>query len=145
MRTLAVVIVALAVPSFAVARPAHAPETRLEFKVRTAPVTSAWNCPLGHYTGGGYYTGWVNQLWPSAPHGARRQVIQLEAVRHRVPLRLMLGVWGAESSFGRAASHFGLTAWFPGRGTSGNFAYDAHLAAKLLDRLFRGCHGRHSL
>lgn len=114
-------------------------------KVRTAPVTSKWNCALGQYTGGYYYVGHVNSLWPYAPRGSRRDVVLLESIRHRVPFRLMLGVWGAESSFGRAASHFGLTGYFPGRGTSGSFSWDAHLAAKLMDRLYRGCHGRSAL
>lgn len=113
--------------------------------VRSAPVTSKWNCALGQYTGGYYYIGHINSLWPYAPRGPRRGVILTESIRHRVPFRLMLGVWGAESSFGRAASHFGLTGYFPGRGTSGSFSWDAHLAAQLLDRLYRGCYGRHSL
>ena len=113
--------------------------------VRSAPVGPSWNCVLGQYTGGSYYIGRVNQLYPYAPKGPRRGIILTESIRHRVPFRLMLGIWGAESSFGRAWSHFGLTGYFPGRGTSGNFSYDAHLAARLLDRLYRGCHGRSAL
>lgn len=115
------------------------------WKVRSAPVTWQWNCPLGQYTGGHYYIGHVNRLWPYAPRGPRRGIILAESMRHRVPFRLMLGVWGAESSFGRAWSHFGLTGYFPGRGTSGSFSRDAYLAARLLDKLYRGCHGRRSL
>jgi hypothetical protein len=81
-------------------------------------------------------------LWPAAPHGRRRQIVLDAAVHHHVPLRLLLGVWGAESGFGRYACHFGLTGYFPGRGTSGSFRRDAHLAADLFDRLYRSRYGR---
>ena len=138
-------VAVLATAHEAHSKPAHAPHKPFSAVVRSAPVGPSWNCALGQYTGGYYYTGHVNSLWPYAPHGSRRGVVLKEAIRHRVPFRLLLGVWGAESSFGRAASHFGLTGYFPGRGTSGDFAYDAHLAAQLLDRLYRGCYGRHSL
>ena len=142
---LAVLVVALAVPASAQARTARLPESSLHYRVRTAPVSRSWNPVMWTYTGGYYGVDHVNRLWPRAPRGPRRDIVLLEAVRHRVPFRLLLGVWGAESSFGRAASHFGLTGYFPGRGTSGSFAWDAHLAAQLLNRLYRGRYGRHSL
>ena len=142
-RSLKYLFAVLLIAALATAQPAKS--QTFAAKVRSAPVTSKWNCALGQYTGGYYYIGHINRLWPYAPRGPRRGVILLESIRHRVPFRLMLGVWGAESSFGRAASHFGLTGYFPGRGTSGSFSYDAHLAARLLDRLYRGCYGRSSL
>jgi hypothetical protein len=123
---------------------AHIPEARARYvlKIRTASVGSRWDGPLGGYTGGSYYSGHVNQLWPSAPRGKRRQIILDAAAHHHVPFRLLLGIWGAESGFGRYACHFGLTGNYPGRGTSGNFRKDAHMAADILDRLYRSRYNR---
>jgi len=109
---------------------------------RTTSVTFRWEPILAEYTGGSYGVDHVNNLWRSAPHDHRRQIVLGAAVHHHVPLRLLLGVWGAESSFGRYACHFGLTGWFPGRGTSGDFRRDAHLAADLFDRLYRSRYDR---
>jgi len=117
----------------------------LEHRVRVAPVGPSWGPVLSTYTGGYYSTGLVNQLWPKAPKGPRRGIILEACIRHRVPWRLLLGVWGAESTFGRAQSHFGLTGYFPGRGTSGSFSRDADLAAGLFARLYRARHGRSAL
>jgi len=139
------VVFALTGPVQADARSGFAPETRLEFKVRTAPISWRWAPILDEYTGGSYQISYVNQLWPHAPHGTRRHVALRAAVQAHIPLRLLLGIWGAESSFGRAASHFGLTGWFPGRGTSGSFNRDAVLAAGLLDRLYKSRWGRRAL
>jgi len=131
--------------SSAQARSGFAPESKLEFKVRTAPISWRWAPILDEYTGGSYNILYVNQLWPHAPHGTRRHVALRAAVQAHISLRLLLGIWGAESSFGRAASHFGLTGWFPGRGTSGSFNRDAVLAAGLLDRLYRSRWGHRAL
>jgi len=139
------VVFALTGSADAQARSGFAPETRLEFKVRTAPISWRWAPILDEYTGCSYNISYVNQLWPHAPHGTRRHVALQAAVQAHIPLRLLLGIWGAESSFGRAASHFGLTGWFPGRGTSGSFNRDAVLAAGLLDRLYRSRWGRRAL
>lgn len=127
------------------ARPARTPEQTLTHKARMARVDSRWAPILNAYTGGSYSTGHVNQLWPSAPRGKRRQIILGAAVHHHVPLRLLLGIWGAESGFGRYACHFGLTGNYPGRGTSGDFRKDAHMAADILDRLYRNRYKRHAI
>lgn len=128
------------------ARPvARTPEQTLSFKARTATVNWKWAGPLNAYTGGSYSVGMINTMWPSAPRGKRRQIVLGAAVHHHVPFRLLLGIWGAESGFGRYACHFGLTGYFPGTGTSGNFRKDAHLAADILDRLYRNRYGRRAL
>lgn len=145
MKALAVLVAALAVAQPATAKQGHAPHRPFSLVVRSAPVGPSWGPVLGDYTGGYYSTGLVNQLYQRAPHGPRRGIILLEAIRHRVPFRLLLGVWGAESSFGRATSHFGLTGYFPGIGSSGSFATDAHLAARLFARLYRSRYGRSAL
>lgn len=129
----------------ATAKQAHAPHRPFSLVVRTAPVGPSWGPVLSTYTGGYYSTSLVNELYPHAPHGPRRGIILLEAIRHRVPFRLLLGVWGAESSFGKATSHFGLTGYFPGIGSSGSFATDAHLAARLFARLYHARYGRSAL
>ena len=147
---LSAVVIVLAVDLFCVKAAAGRQVARLPEKTtsrtahlaRTLPVTSRWESILNTYTGGNYGVGHVNSLWPAAPRGRRRQVVLGAAVHHHVPFRLLLGVWGAESSFGRYACHFGLTGYFPGRGTSGDFRRDAHLAADLFDRLYRNRYGR---
>lgn len=116
---------------------ARTPAQEYSHRVAIAPVQSDWQGPLTIYTGSSYGTRLVNQLWPHAPGGHQRWIVFAASVRYHVPLRLMLGVWGAESGFGRAACHFGLTGYFPGRGTSGVFWRDAFLAAALMDRLYR--------
>ena len=105
-------------------------------RIRTAPVTYAWENALNAYTGGSYGVDHVNALWPLAPkHGKRRAIVLATAVRYNIPFRLLLGIWGAESTFGQYACHFGLTGNFPGVGTSGNFATDARIASQILRRL----------
>ena len=145
MKALLVIAAMLLVAQPATAKPAHVPRAPLEHRVRTAPVDAKWGPVLWTYTGGYYSTGHVNQLWPKAPRGPRRGIILEACIRHRVPWRLLLGVWGAESTWGRAASHFGLTGYFPGRGTSGSFSRDADLAAALFNRLYRARYGRSAL
>ena len=117
----------------------------LTYKARMTRVDWRWAPILDAYTGGSYSVDHVNALWPSAPRGKRRQIVLGAAVHHHVPLRLLLGIWGAESGFGRYACHFGLTGYFPGTGTSGDFRKDAHLAADILDRLYRNRYGRHAI
>jgi hypothetical protein len=124
---------------------AHTPEHKVVSKARTASVSWKWEPILEAYTGGNYGVGHVNSLWPMAPHGKRRQIVLRAAVHHHVPLRLLLGIWGAESTFGHYACHFGLTGYFPGTGTSGDFRRDAHLAAALLDRLYRIRYHHHAI
>lgn len=145
MKALLGAVVVLLVAQPAAAKPGHAPHRPLELVVRTAPVGPSWGPVLSTYTGYYYSTGLVNQLYRHAPHGPRRGIVLRACIRHRVPFRLLLGVWGAESSFGRAASHFGLTGYFPDRGTSGSFSHDADLAAGLFARLYRMRYHRSAL
>lgn len=118
--------------------------SKYALKVRTASVGSKWDGPLSTYTGGSYLSGHINALWPSAPRGKRRQIVLGAALHHHVPFRLLLGIWGAESGFGRYACHFGLTGFYRS-GTSGNFRKDAHIAADLLDRLYRSRYKRRAI
>ena len=112
---------------------AHAARVR---RIRSAPVTYAWENALNAYTGGSYGVSHVNALWPLAPkHGKRRAIVLATAVRYNIPFRLLLGIWGAESTFGQYACHFGLTGNFPGVGTSGDFATDAKMSSQILRRL----------
>jgi hypothetical protein len=124
---------------------ARIPEHTLTYKARTASVGYQWTGVLDAFTGGSYSVGMVNQMWKRAPKGKRRQIILGAAVHHHVPFRLLLGIWGVESGFGRYACHFGLTGNYPGRGTSGNFRKDAHMAADILDRLYRSRYKRRAI
>ena len=148
-RVVATVVSAIAFTASGVspaqARSGYAPETKLEFKARTSSISWQWASILDSYTGGAYNIGYVNQLWPHAPHGTRRRVALKAAVHAHIPVRLLLGIWGAESSFGKANCHFGLTGWFPRTGTSGSFDRDARLAAGLLDHLYRSRWGHRAL
>lgn len=103
-------------------------------RIRTAPVDWRWGSILNLYTGGSYATGHVNSLWQNAP---RSSIVLQAAVRYRVPYRLLLGVWGAESTWGQAWNHFGLIG-----PATGNLRHDAFYAAKLFDRFYRQRYGR---
>ena len=150
LRIIACVLIVLALDAFCI-KAAHAqprariPEHTLTYKARTASVDYRFAGVLNAYTGGSYSVGMVNQMWPRAPKGKRRQIVLGAAVHHHVPFRLLLGIWGVESGFGRYACHFGLTGNFPGRGTSGDFRKDAHMAADILDRLYRSRYKRHAI
>jgi hypothetical protein len=124
---------------------ARIPESTLTYKARTAAVSWRWAGVLDAYTGGSYSVGMVNQMWPRAPRSKRRQIVLEAAVHHHVPFRLLLGIWGVESGFSRYACHFGLTGNYPGRGTSGDFRKDAHMAADILDRLYRNRYKRRAI
>lgn len=138
-RSAAVTVVAITVVSLAASQPAVA--STYEDRIRTAPVTWAYSSALSAYTGGSYGVDTVNQLWPRFP---RRQTSQRAAMlkaarKYGVPLRLLMGVYGMESGFGRYRCYFGLTGYFPGTGTSGSFSRDAMLSAGIFRRLL----GRH--
>lgn len=135
----AVTIATVTVAALSVAQPATAKS--YEDRIRTAPVTWAYSGALSAYTGGSYSVDTVNSLWPRFP---RRQVTQRAAMlraarKYGVPLRLLMGVYGMESGFGRFRCYFGLTGYFPGSGTSGSFSRDAMLSAGIFRRLL----GRH--
>lgn len=116
----------------------------LRRRVVKAGVDPRWNGPLSTYTGGSYGIGVVNQMyatWPRGPQiSARREIMIREAADHRIPYRLLVGVYGIESGFGAYACSFGLTGFYSS-GTSGSFAVDAHIAARLLAQLWRGSYG----
>jgi hypothetical protein len=125
---------------------ARTPEAiAFERKVRSAEIGAKWEPVVRLYSGSNYGVGYLNRLWAYCPKGSRRGVMLREAVEHRIPFRLLLAVYGAESSYGRARSYFGLTGYFPGRGTSGSFDRDAHLAAALWSKLYRIRYGRTAL
>ncbi|NDD55422.1 hypothetical protein EBZ39_16430 [bacterium] len=128
-----------------IAHPTAYKPTTIYDKARVAPVTSVWQGPLNTYTGGSYGVGTVNNLWHKAPRGKRRGIVLQMAAKHRIPARLLLGVWGIESGFGRYACHFGLVGYFPGRGTSGNFTRDADLAGGIFQRLYRSRYGKDAI
>ncbi|MEI6446462.1 MAG: hypothetical protein WCO96_01125 [Actinomycetes bacterium] len=128
---IAVAILALALT----AAPASA--STYQDRVRTAPVTWQYSSALSAYTGSSYGIATVNQLWPRFPRQQRtqRQTMLNAAMRYHVPLRLLMGVYGMESSFGRFRCYFGLTGYFPRTGTSGSFQRDAYLSAGIFRRL----------
>lgn len=134
MKTIIAIIVAVAaMPSqAAVAAQKHT----LEHKVRNAPVGPSWIGPVELYTGGSYSIYTINDLYRQAPHGKNRGIILQAAIKYRVPWRLLLGVWVAESGAGKAWNHFGLIG-----PATGNLRHDAFYAARLFARLYRGWYG----
>ena len=72
---------------------------------------------------------------PQLPRDVQQQIIARAARAHGVSPRVLYGIYGAESSFGKAQSSFGLTGDYPGVGTSGNFRKDANRSAQILSRL----------
>lgn len=106
-------------------------------RIREAPVGSAWAPILNLYTGGSYSTGHVNQLWQGAP---RNRTVLAAAVHYHLPYRLLLGVWGAESGWGRAWNHFGLIG-----PATGNLSHDAYYAARLFAKFYRQSYGGYAV
>jgi hypothetical protein len=104
----------------------------LRYRVNAAPVTQAWEGPLEYYTGNYYGVSLVNTMWQHAPTGKRREVVLDAATAYRVPLRLLLGVWGIESGYGRAWNNFGLIG-----PANGDLRHDAFISAKLFDKMYR--------
>lgn len=107
-------------------------------RVRLAPVDGRYASALSAYTGGSYSVGTVNSLWPRFPRSrqARQRLDIIDAAkRYHIPVRLLMGVYGMESGFGRFRCYFGLTGYFPGSGTSGSFRRDAFLSAGIFRRL----------
>ena len=106
-------------------------------RIRLARVDGRYSGALSAYTGGSYGTDTVNSLWPRFPkrQKTQRAAMLKAAKRYHIPLRLLMGVYGMESGFGAYACYFGLTGYFPGSGTSGNFGRDAMLSAGIFRRL----------
>ena len=119
---------------------AAAKKETLEHKVRNAPVGIAWSGPVNTYTGGSYNIGRINSYYKYAPRGPRRGIVLEAAIRYRVPWRLLLGVWVAESGAGRAWNHFGLIG-----PATGDLRHDAFYAARLFDRLYRSRWGHSAI
>lgn len=106
--------------------------------------SSAWNTVLGKYSGGSYGLFHVEQLAGEHPgggaHPGDRKTVEADAKKYGIPFNILWGIYGAESSFGKAASNFGLTGQFPGTGTSGNFGTDARMSAEDLANLIKAMH-----
>jgi len=137
---LSVVLLALLAPATATAKPilpvaaaAHKPHS-LAWKVNRAPVDGRWSSIIDYYTGGSYSVALVNTMWQRAP---RSRAVFQAAVHYHVPYRLLLGVWGIESGYGRAWNHFGLIG-----PANGNLRHDAFYAARLFNKFYRQRYGR---
>ncbi len=72
--------------------------------------------------------------------GERRRIVEADAKKYGIPFGVLWGIYGAESSFGKAASSFGLTNQFPGTGTSGNFSTDARMSAEDIRHIIKELH-----
>lgn len=105
--------------------------------------SSSWNAILekysnkeygqkGHGTAQQYVEGLAAQ---NSGGGSRRATVEADAKKYGIPFNILWGIYGAESSFGKAKSNFGLTGQFPGTGTSGNFGTDARMSAEDLAKL----------
>jgi len=133
------VLVSLALIPTGLANAAKKPT--LEQKVRKAPVTQAWEPIFNYYTGGYYGVSHVNSMWPYAPRGKKCQPVLDAAVRYRIPYKLLLGVWGAESGWGRGGSnYFGLIG-----AASGDLRTDAFYSAKLFSKFYWNRYHRHAV
>ena len=137
------VLLALLLPASAAAKPLSPSEPvasaagkthSIAWKVNSAPVNELWTSIINYYTGGSYSLSLVNQMWQSAP---RSRTVFQAAVHNRIPYRLMLGVWGIESGYGRAWNHFGLIG-----PATGNLRHDAFYAAHLFSKFYEDRYGR---
>jgi hypothetical protein len=109
-----------------------------------SPSGSGWNSVLEKYSGNSYGLSHVEQLARENPgggaHPGDRRTIEADAKKYGIPFNVLWGIYGAESSFGKAASNFGLTGQFPGTGTSGNFNTDARMSAEDVAHLMKQAH-----
>ena len=133
----AAAIIAIAATSTASAATRAERDRAYTERIRTAPVDARYSRAVGIYTGWSYGIATINELWPRYPHHQTSQrAAMLDAAKaHHLPLRLLIGIYGMESGFGRFRCYFGLTGYFPRTGTSGSFTRDAQLAAGILQRL----------
>lgn len=106
--------------------------------------SSGWNSVLKSYSGGSYGLDYVLKLAHEHPgggaHRGDRATVAADAKKYGIPFDVLWGIYGAESSFGKAASNFGLTGQFPGTGTSGSFGTDARMSAQDLAALVKQMH-----
>lgn len=61
-----------------------------------------------------------------------RTIVNRAAQKYNVNPDVLWGIYGAESSWGKAKSNFGLIVTYPGDGTSGDFTTDAFKSAEIL-------------
>ena len=109
-----------------------------EYKVRTAPVSYNWQPILDYYTGSYYGVEQVNLLWRHAP---RNKDVLDACKRWHVPYRLLLGVWGQESGYGRGGSNnFGLIGI-----TLGTFRHQAFYSAHLFSKFYYNTYHRRAV
>jgi hypothetical protein len=101
--------------------------------------SGGWNAVLQKYSHGSYGLSHVEQLAGEHPgagaHPGDRATVEADARKYGIPFNVLWGIYGAESSFGKAKSNFGLTGQYPGTGTSGNFGTDARTSAEDLAAL----------
>lgn len=110
--------------------------------------SSGWNSILEKYSGDEYghkgygsASQYVAMLaGQNKGGGAQRRTVEADAKKYGIPFNVLWGIYGAESSFGKAASNFGLTGQYPGIGTSGNFNTDARTSAQDLANLAKQMH-----
>lgn len=106
--------------------------------------SAGWDQVLHSYSGNSYGLAHIQKLAHEHPGGGAhphdRAIVAADAKKYGIPFDVLWGVYGAESSWGKAASNFGLTGQFPGRGTSGNFATDARMSAQDLAHLLSQLH-----
>jgi hypothetical protein len=115
--------------------------TAMPTALDTTSSGSMWNAVLEKYSGGSYGLSHVEQLAGEHPGGGAHPgdlaMVKADAKKYGIPWGVLWGIYGAESSFGKAASSFGLTSQFPGTGTSGNFGTDARMSAEDLRALMK--------
>jgi hypothetical protein len=106
--------------------------------------SGGWNAVLEKYSGNSYGLSHVEQLAGEqsggGAHAGDRATVEADAKKYGIPFNVLWGVYGAESSFGKAKSNFGLTGQYPGTGTSGNFGTDARMSAEDLANLAKQMH-----
>jgi hypothetical protein len=106
--------------------------------------SGGWNSVLEKYSGNSYGLSHVEQLAGEqsggGAHAGDRATVEADAKKYGIPFNVLWGVYGAESSFGKAKSNFGLTGQYPGTGTSGNFGTDARMSAEDLAALAKQLH-----
>lgn len=106
----------------------------------TNTLDNSWDAPAMTYSGGSYGVEHLNNLLNSAPQNGHvnndRHIVDQAAKNNQVPFAILWATYGAESSWGGAASWFGLTGAHGASGTSGNFASDADESAKTWKRLY---------
>jgi len=100
---------------------------------------ASWEDAVRAYSGSNYGVSHLQNLYKGAPQqgrvGGDRAIVKAAAQKYGIPFELLWATYGAESSWGKAASYFGLTGDYPGSGTSGSFKKDAERSAQIWKRL----------